>query len=205
MFFYLRHRMKQAQILRQNRQHLNRLNRVVVYMVIYPFVYLVLSLPLAAGRMYTATNPPLSKVYFSVAGSLMAFSGFVDSAVYTFTRRQIVLEADTERSDPMYAYGNSMYQTHISTTQAKESKKGFRVGSRLRRTLGTNHGTADRDREGSTEDIMRKEDLELNEMGRGVYQETTIEISHEPIESVENYQHEAHAETSKRLRRLDSL
>ena len=163
-------------------------------MVIYPFVYLVLSLPLAAGRMYTATNPPLSKVYFSVAGSLMAFSGFVDSAVYTFTRRQIVLEADTERSDPMYAYGNSMYQTHISTTQAKESKKGFRVGSRLRRTLGTNHGTADRDREGSTEDIMRKEDLELNEMGRGVYQETTIEISHEPIESVENYQHEAHAE-----------
>ena len=55
MFVYLRRRMAQAKMLRRGQQEsLNRLNRVVVYMVIYPFVYLILSLPLAAGRMATA-------------------------------------------------------------------------------------------------------------------------------------------------------
>lgn len=188
MFFYLQHRMKQARILRQNREHLARLNRVVIYMVIYPLVYLCLSLPLAAGRMSTATNNILSKTYFAVAGCLMALSGLVDTLVYTLTRRQIVLEADTTRSDPYYGFSNSMYQTHITASAGeKSSKKRTHKGSRFRRGLGTNLSTVDDDGEGSTEDIVRKEDMELNDMSRGVYQETTIEITHEPIESAEQF------------------
>lgn len=68
--------MTQAKMLRHGQQEsLYRLNRVVIHMVIYPFVYLALSLPLAAGRMATTRGTPLSKKYFGVADCSMALSG----------------------------------------------------------------------------------------------------------------------------------
>ena len=91
MFFYLRRRMSQAKFLRTGQQEsLHRLNRVVIYMVIYPLTYLILSLPLAAGRMSTARGNSPSKTYFGVAGCLMALSGLMDVAVYTLTRRHLM-------------------------------------------------------------------------------------------------------------------
>lgn len=205
MFFYLRHRMRQARALHQNRSHLARMNRVVVYMVIYPLVYLCLSLPLAAGRMATATGNVLSKRYFAVAGCLMALSGFVDVLVYTLTRRHVVLDADSSRDERVYDYysHNSVFQTHTSIAGApgasgkmKEDRR--RKRSRLRRGWGSNmrveddgdhRGGGDGD---STEDIVRKGDLELNHLAHGVYQETTIEISHEPIEPAERSRRSQH-------------
>lgn len=180
MFFYLQRRMRQAAKLRQNHQeNLKRLNRVVVYMVIYPLVYLVLSLPLAAGRMSTARHIIQSRAYFAVAGSLMAISGLVDVLVYTLTRRHLLLETEISTSDKMYAYSNSnAYQTNITTTRDKR----FRVGSRFRRGLQSVNDTVNDDRGDSTDDIVRKGDMELVDMGQGVYQETTIEISHEPAD-----------------------
>lgn len=193
MFFYLQRRMKQAAMLRQNHQeNLKRLNRVVIYMVIYPLVYLVLSLPLAAGRMSTARHIIQSRTYFAVAGSLMALSGLVDVLVYTLTRRHLLLETEISTSDKMYPYSNSnAYQTNI-TTATRENKR-FRVGSRLRRGLQSVNDTVNDDRGDSTDDIVRKGDMELVDMGHGVYQETTIEISHEPADP-EEYQRERRSE-----------
>ncbi|PYI07648.1 hypothetical protein BO78DRAFT_312490 [Aspergillus sclerotiicarbonarius CBS 121057] len=185
MFFYLRRRMKQAASLRQNHQeNLKRLNRVVIYMVIYPLIYLVLSLPLAAGRMSTARHVVPSRAYFAVAGSLMALSGFVDVLVYTLTRRHLLLETELSTTDQVYAYNKSQaYQTHITTGDGKK----MRVKSRFRRNSGlqTIDDTIIDNRDSSTEDIVRKTDMELAELGRGVYQETTIEISHEPADPEE--------------------
>lgn len=167
-------------MLRQGHQEsLKRLNRVVVYMVIYPIVYLVLSLPLAAGRMSTARHIVQSRGYFAVAGSLMALSGLVDVVVYTLTRRHLLLDTEISTSDKMYAYYNSnAYQTHITTT-TRENKK-VRMGSRLRRGLQTINDTInDGD---STEDLRKDGDMEMADLGHGVYQETTIEISHEPAD-----------------------
>ncbi|THC92906.1 hypothetical protein EYZ11_007630 [Aspergillus tanneri] len=188
MFFYLRRRMSQAAMLRQkNKENLKRLNRVVIYMVIYPLVYLILSLPLAAGRMSTARHVIPSREYFSVAGSLMALSGIVDVLVYTLTRRHLLLETELGSSDKIYAYTSSnAYQTHI-TTARREGKK-FRMGSRIRRGLQSVNDTVD-DRGNSTDDIVRKGDMELINMGQGVYQETTIEISHEPADPEEFRRH----------------
>ncbi|EYE97742.1 protein gprD [Aspergillus ruber CBS 135680] len=186
LFIYLRRRMKQASMLRQQHQdNLKRLNRVVVYMVIYPFVYVVLSLPLAAGRMATARHVAPSKTYFAVAGSLMALSGFMDVAVYTLTRRHLLIETDESANDNAYVYTDPKgFQTHISTTGGKEKK--FRVGNKMRRGLQTvesANDTVNDDRDDSTEDIMRKGDMEMNNLAHGgVYQETTIEISSEPVE-----------------------
>lgn len=191
LFVYLRRRMKQAAVLRQQHQeNLKRLNRVVVYMVIYPFVYLVLSLPLAAGRMATARHVAPSRTYFAVAGSLMALSGFMDVLVYTLTRRHLLLETESSETDQGYAYSDTnAIQTHISTTAGKDKK--FRVGNKLRRGLQTvqsANDTVNDNRDDSTEDIMRKGDLEMTDLGHGVYQETTIEISSEPVEPADQLQ-----------------
>ncbi|KAL4923351.1 uncharacterized protein BDV17DRAFT_301861 [Aspergillus undulatus] len=134
---YLRRRMKQAAIKIQthnyNRspresQALKRINRVVVYMLVYPLSYVVLSLPLAAGRMSTATHVIPSREYFAVAGSLMALSGAVDTVVYTLTRRQLLLHTEGGSSGGLtgtaggvgqggriYAYSQDhTFRTHIS-------------------------------------------------------------------------------------------
>ncbi|KAL4749323.1 G protein-coupled glucose receptor regulating Gpa2-domain-containing protein [Aspergillus terricola var. indicus] len=133
--FYLRRRMKQAVIKTQthnyNRspresQALKRLNRVVIYMLIYPLSYVVLSLPLAVGRMSSARHVIPSREYFAVAGSLMALSGAVDTVVYALTRRQLLLHTEGGSSGVLtatgagqggriYAYSQDhMFQTHIS-------------------------------------------------------------------------------------------
>lgn len=179
--------MTQAAALRQTQQEsLSRLNRVVVYMVIYPLVYLVLSLPLAAGRMSTARHAVASKAYFAVAGSLMALSGLVDVAVYTLTRRHLLLDTEVSTSDRYYLHtGSNLYNTHVSTTVAGPDSNKSRVKSRFRRGLQSINDTVLDDRGDSTEDIVRKGDMELGNMAHGVYQETTIEITHEAAEPEE--------------------
>ncbi|GFF36288.1 hypothetical protein IFM51744_03076 [Aspergillus udagawae] len=185
MFFYLRRQMKQAAALRQNhKESLNRLNRVVVYMVIYPLVYVLLSLPLAAGRMSSARHVVPSKAYFAVAGALMALSGLVDVIVYTVTRRHLLMDTEVSTSDRYYAQhtGSNLYNTHVSTTVVGPDSKKSRVKSRLRRGLQGINDTVLDDRGDSTEDIVPKGDMELGNMAHGVYQETTIEITHEAAE-----------------------
>lgn len=189
MFFYLRRRMKQAKILRRGQQEsLQRLNRVVIYMVIYPVVYVLLSLPLAAGRMATAQGNSPSKNYFAVAGSLMALSGLMDVIVYTVTRRHLITDTEHSTTDRNYENNtDSQWQTNITTAGAEGSrprKGGFRMGSRLsskfRKSMPTvvDKETRNGPFEDSTDDIVPKDDVEMNTFG--VYQETTIEISHEP-------------------------
>lgn len=190
MFFYLRQRMAQAKMLRRGQQEsLHRLNRVVVYMVIYPLVYLVLSLPLAAGRMATARGNSPSKTYFGVAGCLMALSGLMDVTVYTLTRRHLLIDTEHSTTDRNYDNTDSQWQTHITTTAGgrsrRTSRKGPRLGSRFQRRTTTGEKDRTSPFDGSTEDIVAKNDMEMSNFG-GVYQETTIEISHEPVSGAES-------------------
>ncbi|KAL6235082.1 hypothetical protein BDW75DRAFT_230588 [Aspergillus navahoensis] len=200
MFFYLRRRMMHAAKLRPNHQDsLKRLNRVVIYMVIYPFAYILLSLPLAAGRMSTARHAIPSRAYFAVAGSLMALSGLADATVYTLTRRQLLLDTELTQSDgpsARYAYsGSHTYQTQISTTTGgRQRKRGL-----FRKGMQTLNETVEDGRDDSTEEIVKggrsgSGDVELmNYTGHGVYQETTIEITHEAADSQEFAQRERHS------------
>ncbi|KAJ5666649.1 hypothetical protein N7462_011058 [Penicillium macrosclerotiorum] len=196
MFFYLRRRMTQSKMLRRGQQEsLHRLNRVVIYMVIYPLVYLVLSLPLAAGRMATARGDSPSKTYFGVAGCLMALSGLMDVGVYTLTRRHLLIDTEHSTTDRNYDITDSQWQTQITTTAGggtgnRSRKGGFNMGSRLGSKFRRSIPAADKETrkspfDDSTEDIVPKDDMEMSNFG-AVYQETTIEISHEPATSAES-------------------
>jgi hypothetical protein len=59
-------------------------------MVVYPFAYVALTLPLAAGRVSAMANknPPI--VFFCVAGTLMASCGVIDVVLYISTRKALV-------------------------------------------------------------------------------------------------------------------
>ncbi|KAL4993591.1 hypothetical protein BDV10DRAFT_198194 [Aspergillus recurvatus] len=157
---YLRRRMKQAAIKIQthnyNRspresQALKRINRVVVYMVVYPLSYVVLSLPLAAGRMSSARHVIPSRGYFAVAGSLMALSGAFDTVVYTLTRRQLLLHTEGGSSGGLtrtgmgqggriYAYSQDhTFRTHISA-RGRDSREGVGNGEEGDRGRGKEEG-----------------------------------------------------------------
>lgn len=69
MYFQLRRQIAASSILGNSQlESLKRLRRVVGYMTIYPIVYIVLSLPLAAGRMATANGHTPSITFFCCAG-----------------------------------------------------------------------------------------------------------------------------------------
>lgn len=188
MFFYLRRRMVQAAKLHRNQQkNLTRLNRVVIYMVMYPFAYIFLSLPLAAGRMSSSRHVVPSRAYFAVAGSLMASSGLLDAIVHVLTRRRLLLVTDLSASDGAYnAFSRShAYQTHISTVSGGGKRKRIRGRSRGLQTL--NDTANDDDRNESSEEIVQPHDWEMKNIQRGVYQETAIEITHEAASPEEGF------------------
>jgi hypothetical protein len=56
----------------------------------YPFVYLLLTLPIAIGRMIAMTGKTLPETFFVVAGVLLTSCGWIDALLYTLTRRILV-------------------------------------------------------------------------------------------------------------------
>lgn len=92
MFIQLRRRITECVRLGgRNTDSLRRLNRVVCYLVLYPIIYIALTLPLAIGRMENVTGHPPSVTYFCIAGSLMTLSGLCDTVLYTLSRKNSIL------------------------------------------------------------------------------------------------------------------
>lgn len=92
MFIHLQRRIADCVTLGgSNTDSLCHLKRVNNYMVLYPVVYITLTLPLAVGRMASTAGHTPSATYFCVAGSMMALSGLCDTILYTLTRKNSIL------------------------------------------------------------------------------------------------------------------
>ncbi|EEA24933.1 hypothetical protein TMatcc_008036 [Talaromyces marneffei ATCC 18224] len=201
MFFQLRRQMAASSILAGSQmESLKRLRRVVSYMVIYPVAYVVLSLPLAAGRMMTAQGKTPSTTYFCVAGAMMTSSGFVDVLLYTLTRRNLIIYSEVSAHRGNYDNMGSQSQSKRKMSRLMSNSKGLATmtttitshvddsvqGGKFRRgRVAPEHETIystdsqDNDNNNtSTENIVQK-DVELAELGK-VYQKTTIEVTSEP-------------------------
>ncbi|KAH8703366.1 G protein-coupled glucose receptor regulating Gpa2-domain-containing protein [Talaromyces proteolyticus] len=187
MYFQLRRQISASSILGGSAQleSLKRLRRVVGYMVIYPVTYVVLSLPLAAGRMASARGQNPNLTYFCLAGAMMTSSGFVDVLVYTLTRRNLITDSEY-RGNSAYnnivsGQGGRNRSTNLTTTITTVTRGGAgagrqNAGNAGQRAKETRSSLSERS--GSTDNIVQK-DIELGEIGK-VYQETTIEITSEP-------------------------
>ncbi|KAM3072570.1 hypothetical protein ACMFMG_009363 [Clarireedia jacksonii] len=67
-----------------------RIHKTARYMVVYPFSYVALTLPLAAARVSTMAGNPPPLIFFPVAGSFMASCGVIDVLLYISTRKALV-------------------------------------------------------------------------------------------------------------------
>lgn len=198
MFFQLRRQMAASSILAGSQmESLKRLRRVVSYMVIYPVAYVILSLPLAAGRMMSAQGKTPSTAYFCVAGAMMTSSGLVDVLLYTLTRRNLIIYSEVSAHRGNYDNMGSQSHSKRKTSRLMLGTKGVSTmtttitshidntgeGGGFRRTRvapdhETIYSTDSHDNNTSTENIVQK-DVELAELGK-VYQKTTIEVTSEP-------------------------
>ena len=61
-------------------------------MVIYPIAYIAFSLPLPAGRLANWNGAKVSLTFYCTGATLMTSCGFIDTILYTFTRRVLVKE-----------------------------------------------------------------------------------------------------------------
>jgi hypothetical protein len=68
----------------------SKLTRATKFMVMYPLVYVLLTLPIAVGRMVAMTGKALPDIFFVVAGALLTSCGWIDALLYTLTRRILV-------------------------------------------------------------------------------------------------------------------
>ncbi|OJD15754.1 hypothetical protein AJ78_04011 [Emergomyces pasteurianus Ep9510] len=95
LFFIIRHRLMSVKELRGQGARRPKFNKVLKIMMIYPIAYIIISLPIAAGRMSMMSGHSPGMPYFYVTGSLLMCSGWVDSILYFVTRRRLV-EADIQ-------------------------------------------------------------------------------------------------------------
>lgn len=84
-------------------------------MMLYPCFYILLTLPLSVGRMWSMAHHQQTGIIFScIAGSLMTSCGWVDCLLYTLTRRRLL-------QDTM-PYGSGLGSTgHTTPTRRSDS------------------------------------------------------------------------------------
>jgi hypothetical protein len=85
IFFHLRGRIRSIIA-----NDTSKLTRATKFMIMYPAVYVILTLPIAVGRMVAMTGQPMPDVFFIIAGSLLTSCGWIDALLYTLTRRVLV-------------------------------------------------------------------------------------------------------------------
>ena len=83
---------------RSSRAH--EISRADLYMILYPLIYILSTLPLGAGRISSLVGNRPSNTYLVVAGSLMACSGWMNCLVYSFTRRIFHTTQPRQDQDP---------------------------------------------------------------------------------------------------------
>ena len=69
-----------------------KVDRAARLMLMFPFAYIILTLPLSAGRMWSMAHHTYAvhEGYQLASGALIACSGMVDCLLYTLTRRSLV-------------------------------------------------------------------------------------------------------------------
>ena len=66
------------------------LKRAAKYMVIYPIVYVICTLPLAGGRMAAMTGMDIPYWWYCLAGAAITSCGWLDVVLYAMTRRVLI-------------------------------------------------------------------------------------------------------------------
>ncbi|KAF4549309.1 Hypothetical protein D9617_22g066550 [Elsinoe fawcettii] len=113
-----------------------KINRAARSMVLYPIFYMILTLPLSAGRMWSLAHHGafLPNWYLLVAGTLMASSGFVDAVLYALTRRNLMHTGSTQEA------GDTQPTTNPTTAKSRAASIAAAVIRRPSMMRSKSHG-----------------------------------------------------------------
>lgn len=72
--------------------HNREITRVAALLVLYPIIYIALTLPLSIGRMWSMARDgrSYSNAYAIFAGCMITSCGFADALVYSLTRLRLL-------------------------------------------------------------------------------------------------------------------
>lgn len=146
-----------------------RFNKVIGYMLLYPVAYLILSLPIAAGRMSLMSGRNPGETYFYASGCIIMCSGWVDSIIYFTTRRRLV-EADISTSGG----GRSTGADTARNLYANGTLSGYDAD-----VVGGGRHLVGRKSKGNESTDRIIESVEFADLNT-VHQTTVIEVTSEP-------------------------
>lgn len=97
----------------ERRAEIASTKRAAKYMIIYPVIYVVCTLPLAGGRMAAMTGKVVPYWYYCLAGAAITSCGWLDVLLYALTRRVLIF---SHSPPPKTDYGlNTFGWFHGST------------------------------------------------------------------------------------------
>jgi hypothetical protein len=141
-------------------------SRAARYMIIYPFVYVICTLPLAAGRMAAMTGRSIPYAYYCVAGSMITSCGWLDVILYAVTRRVLIFSDAPPSIDDL----------GVDTFAVMQLGKGAIWGTHTVITGGfQNHRS--RPQSESMDDLFRHSSLHPGQ----VKTDTTVEVNSHPF------------------------
>ncbi|KAK5937343.1 hypothetical protein PMZ80_010350 [Knufia obscura] len=126
------------------------------WMIIYPIVYIVCTLPLAGGRMAAMTGVQVPYWYYCLAGAAITSCGWLDVLLYALTRRVLIFskepppKSDYGLNTFSWWHGSDFYGTTTTVegplSHSKEFSRrrgGPRLGSSTFRTPGRRNSDED--------------------------------------------------------------
>ncbi|KAF1951722.1 hypothetical protein CC80DRAFT_508640 [Byssothecium circinans] len=119
IFFHLRGRLRSI-----INNDTSKLARATKFMIMYPAVYVILTLPIAVGRMVSMGGISMPDLFFCIAGSFLTSCGWIDALLYTLTRR-VFINGDMS--------SNGHYnRTLVTTTHTNATRPGDAYGMQSR-------------------------------------------------------------------------
>lgn len=77
----------------QNSESARKVTRATMYMILYPTIYVLTTLPLAAGRISGMVGRPAPRLYLLSSGIMMSCGGWLNVLLYSLTRRIFVISS----------------------------------------------------------------------------------------------------------------
>ncbi|WPH01708.1 Hypothetical protein R9X50_00456000 [Acrodontium crateriforme] len=112
----------------RNMNTINAVNRITQLMTLYPIVYICLTLPLSAGRMWSMSHggASTSPTFSCIAGAMMTSCGWIDSLLYTLTRRRLLRDTMPKTNSSRSNGGDvsELGERNITHTRSVTVQKG---------------------------------------------------------------------------------
>jgi hypothetical protein len=159
-------------------------------MLLYPAIYTVCTIPLAAGRIASMAGRKVPLEYFCIAGAMIACNGWLDVLLYSITRRSIVFSdsppSDDAGLETFYGLGLKSGQRRLGNVTTIEAGGNFSDLNGAQKATHLRRGSKGRtSSSASTENLYgmaKTQSLGHGQGGfSGIKTETTVKVQREDV------------------------